>query len=147
MHSHTAIYLSCSVLLHFPCPSFWHVTHTHTQHNPPHFPVSLHSLACSALSSLDHIFSVPYARIFSNTTKLVGISCLCVLSHRNILQKIKGTSFKWGEKVGRGESWEPQRVCVCVCVCLVFWTHYYCQEEIAVHEEVKWRNQRDPRCQ
>lgn len=106
----------CHVLSSYTFPVHLSGTsHTHTtQHNPPHFPVSLHSLACSALSSLDHIFSVPHARIFSNTTKLVGISCLCVLSHRNILQKIKGTSFKWGEKVGRGESWEPHCVCVCV---------------------------------
>lgn len=78
---------------------------------------------------------------FFTNTKLVGISCLCV-PHRNIPWTIKGTSFKWGEKVGQGESWES--VCVCVCV---FWTHKYGQEEIMVYKEVKWKNQRDFKCQ
>lgn len=143
MHSRTQLFI-----YHFPS-SYTSPVHLSGM---PHKPVSLHSLARSAASwTTFPRFLMPeffFFFFFTNNTKLVGISFLCV-PHRNILEKIIGTSFKWGEKVGQGESWEAMRVCVCV---YVYCTPHlldtlYCQKAIVVRKEVEWRNQRDARCQ
>lgn len=97
----------------------FHSSYTSSVHlsGVPHKPLSLHSLACFA--AFNHIFSAPCASFFfcPNTTKLVGISCLCA-PHRNILQKIKETRFKCGGKVGQGKSSEA--LCVCAHILQAF---------------------------
>lgn len=126
----------------------FHSSYTSSVHlsGVPHKPLSLHSLACFA--AFNHIFSAPCASFFFVQTPPNQLGLAVCVHHTGIsCRKLKKAALSVEEKQGKANH---RRLYVCMHIyCRPFFsgTDYYCQEEIAVHREVKWGNQRDLRCQ